>query len=135
MFALSVLRVKFGPLAVIHRSTVVEAIPHYDSILRRSPCIHTSGSYWRFEDSPGFTHDSAGTAHLINSGATQYTLPGSGDGLGIHPVELLAHGAQFIFGEHDASHEVTERMKLLNVLIRNRVHVRLPFWVIGSCRF
>ncbi len=37
--------------------------------------------YWRFEDSPGFTNNSAGTHHLVaDAGATQVTLPSSGRG-------------------------------------------------------
>ncbi|NQT94485.1 MAG: LamG domain-containing protein [Lentisphaerae bacterium] len=37
-------------------------------------------AYYRFEDGPGFTNDSAGTRHLSNSGAVQTNLPASGRG-------------------------------------------------------
>ena len=69
----------------------VQHVLTFAAIVIGAACLPADAAtvgHWRFEDSPGFTHDSAGTAHLINSGATQYTLPGSGDGLGIHPVEI-----------------------------------------------
>ena len=37
-------------------------------------------AYYRFEDSPGFTNDSAGTRHLVNNGAVQTNLPAVGRG-------------------------------------------------------
>ena len=56
--------------------------------------------HYRFEDSPGFTNDTAGTRHLANSGGVQYTLPGSGQGSDFpNPVVGLgasnAKGADF----------------------------------------
>ena len=60
-------------------------------------------AYYRFETSPGFTDDSAGTRHLVNNGAVQTNLPVVGPGSRFPDPIPLTSAANADAGEFDGS--------------------------------
>lgn len=50
------------------------------AVLLEAPASAAADHFWQFEDQPGFSADSIGSAHLVVNTAAQATLPASGRG-------------------------------------------------------